>query len=135
MGLNIRIKGMSHEETYHCGYLTFGVYRQEVAKAWNKEFGEIYEKPYKNLSYEYTDEDIKRWNELCNDDLDIFLNHSDCDGKLTWKECKKIYDVMKNLEIDMQGHNYGTMNYYDMHKQWLNMFKFCYEHRVTMWFE
>lgn len=42
---------------------------------------------------------------------------------------------MKNLEIDMQGHNYGTMNYYDMHKQWLNMFKFCYEHRVTMWFE
>ena len=49
MGLDIRIKGMSYEETYHCGYITLARYRIEVAKAWNEEFGEIYEKPYKDL--------------------------------------------------------------------------------------
>lgn len=134
MGLDIRIKGMSYEETYHCGYITFGKYRCKVAEAYNKEFAEIYKKEYENALYRFTDEDIKRMNELCNDDLDLFLWHSDFDGKLTWKECKAIYNVMKDLKVEMQGHNYGTMNFYDMHQQWLNMFKFCWKHRVTMWF-
>ncbi|MGX8833989.1 hypothetical protein ACWG0P_07225 [Amedibacillus sp. YH-ame6] len=134
MGLDISIKGMSYEDTYHCGYITFGLYRCAVATAYNKEFGEIYEKPYKNFFYESNEEDIKRWNELCNDDLDLFLNHSDCGGKLTWKECKKIYDVMKDLKVNMRGHNYATMNEYDMHQQWLNMFKFCATKRVNMYF-
>lgn len=134
MGLDIRIKGMSYEETYHCGYITFGIYRCLVAEAYNKEFGELYEKSYKYAFYEYTDDEIKKWNKLRNDDLDIFLNHSDCDGKLTWKECRAIYKVMKDLDVKMRGHNYGTMNSYDMHKQWLNMLKFCWKHRVNMYF-
>lgn len=131
MGLDVRIKGMKHEETYHCGYITFHAYRCLVASAYNNELGKIYEKPYNNR----TEEDIKRWNELCNDDLDLFLWHRDCEGKLTWKECRAIYKVMKDLDVKMQGHNYGTMNYYDMHQLWLNMFRFCWHHRVNMWFE
>ena len=71
-------------------------------------------------------EEIKEWNNLCNDDLDIFLWHSDCDGKLTPKECKKIYDAMKDLKVEM--------NYYDMHQLWLNMLRHCYKHRVNMYF-
>lgn len=128
MGLDIRIKGMSYEETYHCGYITFGNYRMEVAKAYNEEFGTLYEKEYKSFyKGKLTEEEINRWNEICNDDLDLFLNHSDCEGKLTWQECKKIYNAMKDLDV--------KMNYYDMHQKWLNMFKFCWKHRVTMWFE
>lgn len=135
MGLDIRIKGMSYEDTYHCGYFTFGRYRCEVARAYNEKLGEIYEKPYKNIFYKYTKEDDKIWDELCNDDLDLFLWHSDCDGKLTWKECRAIYKVMKDLKVEMTGHNYKTINFYDMHQQWLNMLMFCWKHRVTMWFE
>lgn len=134
MGLDIRIKGMTYEETYSGGYLTFNLYRLNVAKAYNNEIGELYKKsmiyPYTSLS----DEEFDRWNKICNDDLDLFLLHSDCDGKLTWKECRAIYKVMKDLKVDMQGHNYGMMNVYDMHTQWLNMFKFCWKRRVTMWF-
>lgn len=133
MGLDIKIKGMSYEETYHCGYMTFKVYRLEVAKAYNDEIGELYESMMR-FPYRLTEEEINRWNEICNDDLDLFLLHSDCDGKLTWKECRAIYKAMKDLKFDMQGHNYGAMNVYDMHTQWLNMFKFCWKHRVTMWF-
>lgn len=135
MGLDISIKGLNYDETYHCGYITFGNYRCAVAKAYNEEFSLIYEKQYKDIFMQkYSDEDIKRWNELCNNDLDLFLNHSDCDGKLTWKECKKIYDVMANLKVEYGGHNYGTMKTYDMHTLWLNMFKHCYKHRVNMYF-
>lgn len=134
MGLDIRIKGMSYEDTYHNGYITFGLYRSEIAKAWNSEFGELYDKSRSAFFQGYTDEEIHRMNELCHDDLDLFLWHSDCNGKLTWKECRAIYKVMKDLDVKMYGHNYGTMNSYDMHQQWLNMFEYCWKHRVTMWF-
>ena len=136
MGLDIRCTGLSYDETYHCGYITFNNYRLAVAKAYNEEFGFIYEKPFLNIfMQEYSEEDIKRWNELCNDDLDLFLNHSDCEGKLTWKECGKIYNAMKDLDVKMSGHNYGTMKTYDMHQLFLNMFKHCYKRRVNMYFE
>lgn len=113
----------------------FRVYRCKVAEAYNKEFAEIYENPYTKIFYQYTKEDIKKLNLLCNDDLDLFLNHCDCSGKLSWRECKKIYKVMKNLKVEMKGHNYGTMKEYDMHELWLNMLYFCWQYKRTMYFE
>lgn len=123
MGLDINIKGLEREDTYHGGYTTFNLYRKDVASAYNERLGELYKKTFKD---ELQPEEIKEWNNLCNDDLDIFLWHSDCDGKLTPKECKKIYDAMKDLKVEM--------NYYDMHQLWLNMLRHCYKHRVNMYF-
>lgn len=131
MGLDISVKGLERKDTYHCGYIKFNLYRKKVASAYNERLGELYEKTFKD---ELQPEEIKEWNNLCNNDLDIFLWHSDCDGKLTPKECKKIYDAMKDLKVEMQGHNYIEMNCYDMHQLWLNMLKHCYKHRVNMWF-
>lgn len=131
MGLDISVKGLERKDTCHCGYITFNLYRKNVASAYNERLGELYKKTFKD---ELQPEEIKECNNLCNDDLDIFLWHSDCDGKLTPKECKKIYDAMKDLKVEMQGHNYIEMNYYDMHQLWLNMLKHCYKHRVNMYF-
>lgn len=131
MGLDISVKGLERKDTYHCGYIRFNLYRKKVASAYNERLGELYEKTFKD---ELQPEEIKEWNNLCNNDLDIFLWHSDCDGKLTPKECKKIYNAMKDLKVEMQGHNYIEMNYYDMHQLWLNMLKHCYKHRVNMYF-
>lgn len=131
MGLDINVKGLDRKDTYHCGYITFNLYRKNVASAYNERLGELYKKTFKD---ELQPEEIKEWNNLCNNDLDIFLWHSDCDGKLTPKECKKIYNAMKDLKVEMQGHNYIEMNYYDMHQLWLNMLKHCYKHRVNMYF-
>lgn len=130
MGLDINIKGLEREDTYHAGYMRFGNYRREVAKAFNKTLGKIYEKPYLTPNYEFKDDEIKQWNTLCNDDLDIFLWHSDCDRKLTPKECKKIYDELKKLNVkDLPYSDKWTMQ-----ELWLNMLQFCYKHRVNMWF-
>lgn len=131
MGLDISVKGLERKDTYHCGYIKFNLYRKKVASAYNERLGELYKKTFKD---ELQPEEIKEWNNLCNNDLDILLWHSDCDGKLTPKECKKIYDAMKDLKVEMQGHNYIEMNYYDMHQLWLNMLKHCYKHRVNMYF-
>lgn len=131
MGLDTHAKGLTSETNYSCGYITFGVYRQKVAEAYNKEFGELYKKWYIGT---ITEEECKRANELTNEDLDIFLSHSDCDGKFTPKECKLIYNAMKDLKVEMPGHNYGVMKDYNMHEHWLNIFKHCYKRRVNLYF-
>lgn len=127
MGLDISVKGLERKDTYHCGYITFNLYRKNVASAYNERLGELYKKTFKD---ELQPEEIKEWNNLCNDDLDIFLWHSDCDGKLTPEECKKIYNELKKLKIkDLPYSDKWTMQ-----ELWLNMLKHCYKHRVNMYF-
>lgn len=133
MGLDIQIKGLSREDTYHAGYGIFANYRVKVAKAFNKTIGEIYEKSYKCYGYEFKEEDIRQWNEILPDEnspMNKFLWHSDCDGKFTPKECKEIYNILKKLKVEETFYDEETT----MHELWLNMFKYCYKHRVNMWF-
>ena len=126
MGLDVEVKGMTREETYHGGYVRFNIYRKEIASAYDEQLGELYSKTfYSHL----TAEEIEEWDNICNDDLDLFLWHSDCDGKFTPQECKKIYNAIKDLKIDMK-----KGEFYNMHKLWLNMFKHCYKKRVNMYF-
>ena len=109
MGLDIQIKGLSREDTYHAGYIKFANYRIKVAKAFNKTIGEIYEKPY-----------LKQWNKILPDEnfaMNNFLWHSDCDGKFTPKECKEIYDILKKLNVEETYYSYK----YTMHELWLNI--------------
>lgn len=136
MGLTIRIPGM--RDTYNCGYITYGVFLMKLATAYNQEMGEIYEKYFKSAIALYpklTDTEIARYNELCNPDLDILLFHSDCGGKLTPKECKRIYKAIKDLKMDMPGHNYGGMKPYNMLERFKMMFLHCWKFRVNMYFE
>ena len=132
MGLYAYAKGLTEKECYDCGYITFGIYRQRVAQAFNNRIGELYKKYYRDN--ELTEEETDEWNKLCNDDLDIFLFHSDCEGKFTPQECKKIYNAMKDLKIEMIGHNYAIMKPYNMHKHWLHIFRHCYKRRVNLYF-
>ena len=131
MGLHVTAKGLTDESEFNCGYITFGKFRIKLAYAYNEEFGKIYEKSYER---ELKPKEIERWNELCNDDLDIFLLHSDCDGKFTPQECRKIYNAIKDLHIDMQGHNYRVMKPYNMLEHWKAIFKHCADRRVNLYF-
>jgi hypothetical protein len=51
MGLTATAKGLTDETGFDCGYITFGVYRQKVAYAYNEEIGRLYEKPYKDFFF------------------------------------------------------------------------------------
>ena len=124
MGLDINIKGLSIKETYHGGYSRFNNYRWKLAEAYNKRLGELYKK---SILGDISGKEVEEWNNLCNDDLDIFLWHSDCDGKITPKECKKIYNAMKDLKLE-------TSSLIEIHNLWLNMFKHCYKRGVNMYF-
>lgn len=122
--------GLSYEKNYHGSYSLFGKYRTLVAKAYNPILGELYKKSliYELTGKKFTENEIKKWNTLCNDDLDIFLWHSDCDGKFTPRECKRIFDALKNLKVDF------VINGKDIHDLWLNIFRHCYLRRVNLYF-
>lgn len=95
MGLDFSIKGVKNDDCLHCSYLGFYLLRREIVKAYyGEKMHEIY------IKDNATEKEIEYWNKHCNDDLDILLMHSDCDGKLTPKESGKIYAVIKDLEFD-----------------------------------
>ena len=133
MGLCATAKGLTAETEFNCGYITYGNFLMKLAYAYNQEIGKMYEK----LCHEGEDltvEEELRWNEICNDDLDILLFHSDCDGKFTPKECKKIYNAIKGLYMDLKGHNYGVMEPYNMLEHWKNIFLHCAKRRVNLYY-
>lgn len=131
MGLDIMIKGLDYKDSYHSSYTGFAHYRKEIAKAYNKRFGELYEiAMLKFLKGEdLSSKEIEELNKLCNDDLDIFLWHSDCDGKLTVSECRKVYKLLKKYES-----NLFPFPYNEFHEKFISNLRFCIDNRRTMYF-
>jgi len=141
MGLYAHAKGLSDEECYDCGYITYGHFMMQLAEtAYGKEMGDVYKRCQygwdKELGYDYkwTQEDCDFWNARCNDDLDLFLMHSDCDGKFTPHECRRIYNAIKDLKMEMVGHNYVIMKPYNMLEHWKNIFHHCAKRRVNLYY-
>lgn len=135
MGLTVRAIGLSDEDSFDCGYITFNQFRIKLAKAYNPEFGDLYERWYHWYhSEEFPSADFNRMVQLCGSGIGHFLFHGDCDGKLTPKECRAIYNDIKDLHMDMEGHNYGNMKPYNMLEHWKKMFWHCATKHVNMWF-
>ena len=107
MGLCIGTKNAEYEDTFHIGYGTFYLLKQEIVNSISKRAGELYErwvkagilpKFYKPL----TDDELKEFNELLPDGLAILLDHSDCDGSLTYQESRAVYKAIKNVKIESE---------------------------------
>lgn len=134
MGLCAYAKGLTSETGFDCGYFTYGRFILELVKvAYDARSYRIYEKTVLRIE-PLSDADIEYWDAHCNDDLDILIFHSDCDGKFTPQECRKIYNAMKNLTSDLEGHNYGVMKPYNMFEHWKAIFKHCADRRVNLYY-
>lgn len=133
MGLTVKIKG--YEGAYDCGYITYGNFIMRLIKeAYGNQCYEIYKRSL-FTGKPFTDLDEKVWAEHQNDDLELWIWHSDNEGKFTPKECRRIYNAIKDLTIpDFFAHNYGTMEQYNMLERWKDMFLYCAKRRVNMYF-
>ena len=134
MGLDVRAKGLTDETGFSCGYITYGRFIMELIKV---AYGEGCYDIYRNSLFDcepFTEKEVEYWNARCNDDLDVLIFHSDCDGKFTPTECRKIYNAMKDLHSDMQWHNYGVMKPYNMFDHWKAIFKHCADRRVNLYY-
>lgn len=132
MGLYATAKGLTPETEFNCGYMTYGLFLRNLAYAYHPEIGKTFEDLCNgNELSEWQEE---KWKKFGNDDLDLFLFHSDCDGKFTPQECRRIYNAIKNLHMDMQGHNYHVMKPYNMLEHWKNIFLHCAKRRVNLYY-
>lgn len=134
MGLYATAKGLTAETSFECGYLTYGTFILELIKT---AYGEECMKIFRQHMIDgkgFTQAECDIWNAKCNDDLDIFIQHSDCDGKFTPAECRKIYNAMKDLKMDMIGQNYGVKKPYNMLEHWKNIFYHCAKRRVNLYY-
>ena len=132
MSLDVEIHGI--DKSYNIGYGHFMLFRKNVVKCiYGQECYDIYTRD--PFSWILTDADIEMWNSKCDDDLDIFLNHSDCDGQFSVTECRKIRDAMKRHSkvidaLDDEEYSYTKEQY----ANWFRMFAYCARHRVIMRF-
>ena len=125
MGLTVVAKGMPNFDLAYSTYYTMR--RLIVKEIYGEKCEEIFRGQYAS------DEDVTYWNSVCNDDLDLFLLHSDCDGHFTVKECRKILKALEPISIDMQGWDFDR-NSCNMLDQWKRMFRHCVKRRVCMWY-
>lgn len=133
MALCASAKGLTLETEFYGGYISYGNFLVKLAYAYNEEIGRMYEDMCRH-NKELSKEEENRWNELCDDDLDLLLFHSDCDGKFTWKECRRIYNAIKDIHMDLIGHNYIVMEPYNMLEHWKNIFLHCARRRVNLYY-
>lgn len=145
MGLDIFAKGLVDSEGREGSFcaISYWGYRLlmiAIARAAYGEYmGGLYAwaeyNPVCGAMYYKTPEDVEAWNLRCNDDLDVLLFHSDCDGKFTPKECKGIYNAIKNLRLEnerLNAQDNERLNAYL--EKFKAAFKHCAERRVNLYY-
>ena len=135
MGLVISAKGLD-DDIFDSGNGDFTRFRVALAKAYNMEFGLLYEKYIYNFFVieKITEEELDRMNKLSNKNLDILLQHSDTSGILKPWQCKKIYSVTKNLKCDMPKSHYLTVSDKNLLEEFNKAFLHCWKKKIVMYF-
>jgi hypothetical protein len=127
MGLALTAK--DYIETLHIGYGGFAFFRKEIAKAYSEKHGKMYSDMISNFGKTITPEFIEEWNKDGNENLDILLWHSDCGGKLTPQESRKIYNELIKLTPKFEDPFYE-----EFFEDFKDLLQYCYKRRVMLYF-
>lgn len=126
MGLALMCKG---HDTLHIGYGGFSIFRKQIAQAYSEKHGSLYSDMLMNLRKPLPDNFNEMWNDGCDDNLDILLWHSDCDGRLTPQESRMILNSLKKLTINFEDEYYETF-----YKNFLSLLEHSKKRRVIIFF-
>lgn len=117
------------------GYITYLNIRRSILYSYDKRLYDLFEADLKNSMFGNNELDITDdWNKICNEDLDLLIWHSDCDGKLSSKECKKIYKVLENLNFKMPD-NLENLRIQDAYYKLKEIIRHCGSSRHTLYFD
>lgn len=136
MGITIYAKGV--DRSFDCGYIGFAHLRNRICEVYDKDLYNVYSDM--KMCALYTSEWTAKINAICNlkqfpdEDKDIldFFFESDCEGKISYKTCKKIYDLIKDIDFGGRIFTYAACSDgkdYEHLKEFLNE---CYQKRVSM---
>lgn len=137
MGVSITAKHSKYDFTM--GYGAFFNLRKEIALALDEEFGKCYEgliKCWTLKDYEKNDNNAEYIinNKHLDEDIIDFLYQPDQEGSVSYKTCKKIYDLIKDVDYSNKYFQYVTFRNpecsdYEAFKHFL---KECYSYRRKM---
>lgn len=121
MGICLKNK----EYNMDMGYIAFGMLRQTIANLYDTQLGNLYKKLYESYSVNSREVAINNINiylestDLDNDIID-FLFMSDCHGKISYKVCKKLYQIIKYYDNNIKyGYDWAN-NSFSYFKKMLN---------------
>lgn len=138
MGLTITAK--NEEMSFDMSASGFFRLRYNIALAYDKEFA----KQYEQILYCHTPEDYKQFNDKVNkilsddrfsdDDEDLlnFFFMSDCNGKISYKTCRKIYELIKDIDFTGKTIVYSAYSDGKDYEHFKKFLKNCYSHRKNM---
>ena len=134
MGVSIRATNSSY--SFDMGFGGFFNLRKNIALALDDEFG----KNYANLAYCHSKEEYAENDRIANEilarkplDEDIldFLYDSDTTGQISHKVCKKIYDLIQDIDFGKKSFRYGAYAHND-YEEFKTFLKECYSNRRYM---
>ena len=134
--MGICLTSRKSDYSFNLSYNAFYMLRANICYAFDRELGKAYSNVLLSIDNpkEY-DEKIKQIltdDRFKDEDIDIirFFFDSDREGKCVYKTCKKIYDLIK--DIDFKENKYLNKNDYDEIKLF---FKECYQkRRMMIWY-
>lgn len=136
--MGITITATHPKYSFDVGYSGFMNLRKNIASVLDEEFGQVYEQFCRLYSDDRPEvikklENIINTKELDNAHKEVldFLFMSDCDGKISHKVCKQIYDLIKDVDFGDKTfrYTYYAHNDYEEFKEFLLD---CYSHRKNM---
>lgn len=125
------------------GYGGFALLRQNIANAWDTEFGDHYatlRMCFRESDYDAFNKEAERilskerfadGGEKSNDqDIVDFLFASDCAGSISYKTCKKIYDIIKDIDFCRETFTYSAYSDGDDYEHLKEFLLDCYKRRA-----
>lgn len=140
MGITIRANGVSR--SFDCSYFGFKHLRDNIAKVFDEDFGLIYSDGL--LATWNPDDWEKRLNDIlelksktgeikdCDNDILDFFFECDCEGKISHKTCKKIYDLIKDVDFGDKIFTYAAYSDGKDYERFKVFLKECYSKRAMM---
>ena len=134
MGVTITATHRPYE--FDMGYGGFFNLRKNIAFALDEEFGEN----YALLSHCFTESQFSENDKVAdtiikkknlNPDIISFLYQPDTEGKISYKICKQIYDIIKDVDFKEKSFRYATLQHND-YEEFKLFLKDCYSHRKQM---
>ena len=137
--MGVTITATNSSFSFDMGYGGFFNLRKNIALAVDEEFGQNYAKLNHCLTQEEYEENDRISEEIINrkhldekykDVLD-FLYMSDCEGSISYKACKEIYNLIKDVDFGNKGFRYIVYRH-DDYEELKAFLKQCYSKRRKM---
>lgn len=141
MGVSLYSNSKKVTQKFMMSYGGFFALRSQIANVFDKEFGEHYSQLLKASCSLSGDAEAfnKKMNQILadkrfdgKDDILDFFFASDCEGTISYQTCKKLYNIIKDVNFQ-SGFQYGSISN-GIEKDWKDLKEFflgCYKAKVS----